>query len=284
MKPVFLPEFGCSVSWAMCRNPSCQNFGIHYEGATPTGNKTVNDGRYRFDSQRGHLRCRSCGQSFKIKSNLGISPLARYFLELSLPFADCPKADCSNHGYNVFEHYTPGEPISTRRYRQDSKYTMRCKACNRRFRLGAALHATQSKDLKESLRSIIDGVRTRRVGTDTIELTRIATGTYYRRLFRISARLRDYHAWRNVKLLHKKFGNSNEPIRIFTDTLQVSLKRWGECSPLPESQYRYIGSRGREYLLHSRCTSGFSAGQVLPGWRAAAAHGQPGNGHSQLPG
>ena len=37
---------------------------------------------------------------------------------------DSPKADCSNHGYNVFEHYTPREPISTRRYRQDSKYTI----------------------------------------------------------------------------------------------------------------------------------------------------------------
>ena len=227
MKPVFLPEFGCSVSWAMCRNPSCQNFGIHYEGTTATGNKTVKDDRYRFDGQRGRLRCRSCGQSFKLKSNLGISPLARYYLELSLPFADCPTADCCNHGYNVFEHYTAGEPINTRRYRYDSKYTIRCEACNRRFRLGAALHATPSEDLKKSLRHIIDGVRTRRAVTDTIELTSIATGTYYSRLFRSSARLRDYQAWRNVRLLRKEFGNSNKPIRIFTDTLQVSLQRWG---------------------------------------------------------
>ena len=35
----------------MCRNPSCQNFGIHYEGTTATGNKTVNDDRYRHDSK-----------------------------------------------------------------------------------------------------------------------------------------------------------------------------------------------------------------------------------------
>ena len=141
------------------------------------------------------------------------------------------------------------------------------------FVLGEALHSTQSQDLKKSLRHIIDGVRTRRAVTDTIELTSIATGTYYSRLFRISARLRDYQAWRNVRLLRKEFGNSNKPIRIFTDTLQVSLQRWGECSPLPESRYRYIGSRGGEYLLHSRCTSRVSAGQVLPGWSAAAAHG-----------
>ena len=214
----------------MCRNPSCQNFGIHYEGATATGNETVNDDRYRFDGQRGRLRCRSCGQSFKLKANQGISPLARYYLELSLPFADCPKADCSNHGYNVFEHYTPGEPISTRRYRHDSMYTMRCEACTRRFRLGEALHATQSGGLKKSLRHIIDGVRTRRAVTDTIELISIATGTYYSRLFRISARLKDYQAWRNVRLLRKEFGNSNKPIRIFTDTLQVSLQRWGNAA------------------------------------------------------
>ena len=26
IEPVFLPEFGVAVSWAMCRNPMCANF------------------------------------------------------------------------------------------------------------------------------------------------------------------------------------------------------------------------------------------------------------------
>ncbi len=41
----------------MCRNPICQNFGIHYVGTTFTDNKTVNDDHYRFDGKRERLRC-----------------------------------------------------------------------------------------------------------------------------------------------------------------------------------------------------------------------------------
>ena len=32
IEPVELPEFGLSVSWAMCRNAMCANFGIPFEG------------------------------------------------------------------------------------------------------------------------------------------------------------------------------------------------------------------------------------------------------------
>ena len=52
MKPVYLPEFDCLVSWAMCRNPSCQNFGIHYEGTTATGNKLF---RHQYDTPYGTI-------------------------------------------------------------------------------------------------------------------------------------------------------------------------------------------------------------------------------------
>ena len=230
MTSVFLPEFDCTVSWAMCRNPSCQNFGIHYASTSPTGEETVREDLYRYNDDTGNLRCRYCGQSFTVKSNLAIRTLARYYLELSLPFADCPKPDCSNRGYNAFEHYTPGLPISERRYRRDGQYKMKCLACGRSFHLGAALHLGDPNGLKKSLRNIIDGVRTRRSVTDAVELTGIAIGTYYNRLFRISARLRDYQAWRNARLLHQKFELLNEPIRVFTDTLQVSLQRWGEAA------------------------------------------------------
>ena len=34
-----LPEFGMDVSWAMCRNPMCANFGIHFEGTIPKDRK-----------------------------------------------------------------------------------------------------------------------------------------------------------------------------------------------------------------------------------------------------
>ena len=36
----------------MCRNPSCQNFGIHYEGTTATGNKLF---RHQYDTPYGTI-------------------------------------------------------------------------------------------------------------------------------------------------------------------------------------------------------------------------------------
>ena len=175
----------------------------------------------------GHFRCKYCGQSFTLKSNWSIAPFARYFLKISLPFKDCSNPDCDNHGYNVFEHYTAKGLSSRRRYRRDGKYRMICRKCNRKFNLGEALQLSgtnkeaDSRALKKSVRQIIEGVKTLRGVTDSIEFTGMNTSTYYKRLFRISARLCDYHAWRNARLLHKGFVLPDEPVRVYTDTLQV---------------------------------------------------------------
>ena len=227
--PIFLPEFGLSVSWAMCRNPSCDNFGIHYTGPQPGESGAVSDERYRIEAKSGRIRCKYCEQSFTLKSNLAIRPLARYFLSLSLPFADCPNAACENHGYNAFEHHVDSGARQHRRYRRESSdYRMACRACGARFSIGEALQITRNRDRKRSVRDIVEGMRTRRSVTDTIEATRIATGTYYDRLDRVARRLRDYHAWRNAHLLRKEFGNAQELVRVYTDTLQVSLQRLGD--------------------------------------------------------
>ena len=258
LAPVDMPEFGQPVSWAMCRNPACRNFGIHYTGPAPENSGTVSNVRYSYDANTGCFRCKYCGQSFTLKSNWSIAPFARYFLKISLPFKDCSNPDCDNHSYNVFEHYTAKGLISRRRYRRDGKYRMLCRKCNRRFNLGEALQLTGTNKkanscaskkipdpgsesesghseadprglLKKSIRQIIEGVKTVRGVTDTIEFTGMNTSTYYKRLFRISARLCDYHAWRNARLLHKGFVLPDEPLRVYTDTLQVSLNRWGEA-------------------------------------------------------
>ena len=39
-------EFGLGVSWAMCRNPMCANFGIPFEGEFPEGRKWALDEHY----------------------------------------------------------------------------------------------------------------------------------------------------------------------------------------------------------------------------------------------
>ena len=220
----------------MCRNPSCKNFGIHYQGPAPGTRNRVSDKRYTFDPKDGRFECKYCAQSFALRSNWSIAPFARYFLKASLPFNDCPNPGCSNHGYNVFEHFTAKGLLRNRRYRRDGKYRVICRECNTKFYLGEALQLTGtneeklSRSLKKSVRHIIEGVKTRRAITDTIEFTAMGTATYYKRLFRVSSRLRDYHAWRNARLLHTGFALPDEPIRVYTDSLEVSLNRWGEAA------------------------------------------------------
>ena len=108
IEPAYLPEFGLDVSWAMCRNPMCASFGIRFEGEIPGGRKQTADEHYYFrvvPAARGRpvgvLQCRYCGQSSRLASNQAIRPIAHYFLSLSLPFADCPNAQCQNHGVNL---------------------------------------------------------------------------------------------------------------------------------------------------------------------------------------
>ena len=236
LAPVFLPEFNLSVSWAMCRNPACGNFGRLYEGG-PLGNrKSVTDGRYRVQPNKSSasISCNRCRQSFTLKSNRAIRPLARYFLKLSLPFAACPNPDCSNHGLNVFENYFPtGDPAAkgrVRAYRRQDEHQVACRKCGTKFRFGEALHLERSRGMRAVVKEVIQGIREKRSVSDTIERTQISIGSYYSYLQRASARLRDWHSWRNAQLLHEKFRGWEGPVRIYTDVIQVSLERKSESA------------------------------------------------------
>ena len=226
LAPADLPEFGHAVSWAMCRNPRCENFCIHYTGPGPAeAGDTVQDARYRI--QNGRVRCKYCGQSFTLKSNRAIRPLARHFLSLSLPFADCPDPACANHGRNAFEHYFEQPGVHASRYRRIGPYRLACRACGRRFYLGEALWVSPTSAVRKSMRNIIEAVQTTRAVADSIEATRITASAYYGRLNRCARRLRDYLAWRQARLLHRKFARADHPIRVYTDTVHVSMRRLG---------------------------------------------------------
>ncbi len=263
IEPVFLPEFGLAVSWAMCRNAMCPNFGVHFTGEIPNGRKQVSDDRYTVRLGSGphrrsmaEIHCRHCGQSARLASNAAIRPIARYFLSLSLPFADCPDTECQNHGINVFEHWTEtgsGQPRHYRRHRDDAA---RCSACGKTVSLGTArdvmlsVPAKAKQGLGEAARALLDkrarraarsewanvieGVLTRRTIADTLELGDMDDDPeadippYYRNLERIGARLRDYHAFRNARLLRADIENRNEPITLCTDVIDISLKAFRE--------------------------------------------------------
>ena len=97
-------------------------------------------------------------------------------------------------------------------YRRIREHGARCNECEGKtpFPIGAFLgqSAVPEKEekvvllderrrfrgLREAWQAVIDGARTNRSVTDTIEISGIGTGNYYRYLERIGARLRDYHS------------------------------------------------------------------------------------------
>ena len=277
---VHLPEFGIDLNSAMCRNPMCRNFGVPFEGEIPKGATQVTMDPYVFrlvdgalKTVVGEIECRYCGQTSRLLSNRAVRPIARYYLSLSMPFADCPDPKCANHGINLFENWTSRSSRSARYYRRENEHLARCRACLRTFPVGNPFgvrtsltkeeRATKREELKHKAdqlrrqkhaslgnldedeilehllnledkrkrrqvraawRGIIEGVRTQRSVTNSIEVLGIGVGNYYRYLDQIACRLRDYHAFRNAKLLHADIPGQSTPIRVYTDVLEVSLR------------------------------------------------------------
>ncbi len=234
--PVALPEFGMSVNWAMCRNPMCANFGTDLDVEIPPGQTQASSDRYVFKygvarsgERTGIMTCRYCGQSSQLASNHAIRPIARYFLSLSMPFADCPDESCPHHGVNLFEHWADkGSPWRRYYRRQKGEHLARCSApgCGRAVSLGTALGVGRTWEARRYWKEILHGLTVRRSVTDTFEETGIPIGSYYAHLGRIGGRLRDYHSFRNAALLRPGVVDRGEPVHVYTDVLEVSLKAY----------------------------------------------------------
>ena len=173
----------------------------------------------------GECTCRYCGQSWLLHSNRAVRAIARYYLSLSLPFADCSNESCANHGKNVFEHWSNRRSAS-RAYRRLKKHLVLCRACEKSVNLGGP-RAVRTKMRNKAMRKtpplkpmpvvrarwehIINGLLTQNTATDAYEVHGIPTGTYYDTLPRIGARLRDYHSFRNARLLHPGGPHRDQP-------------------------------------------------------------------------
>ena len=246
--PISLPEFSKQFSWAMCRNTMCNHFGIPYAGEAPVeGGRAVHDERYRLEIN-GRMRCKYCKQSFEIRSNEALRIIARYFLSLSLPFADCPNVSCDNHGHNVFEHYIESGSsyrAKSRYSRAGSEHRVSCASCRQTFSLGEPLRLSVDGKLKKRLKLIIDEVLSQQSVTNTLEKlwkldlsmsdnsdnqkTTVKPDAYYNQLRSIGRRLRDYQSWRNARLLDPRADvDRKTPARVYTDVMQVSLKQYGD--------------------------------------------------------
>ena len=234
--PVYLPEFGLSVGWAMCRNTMCQNFGIQYAGPAPAGAEEIKDDRYTIDTIEGKIRCGYCGNTFTLNSNRAIRTLARHFLSLSIPFATCENPECENFGLNVFEHLAPTRRRQGRPYwvKDATKHRILCRCCRQpdgketTFALGEPLGLWRSDKSKTRLRQIIRGAMYYRSISMIVEDVDVSEDTYYTQLKRAGERLRDNLAWRNAHLFQEKFAKRDAPLCVYTDTVLVALRRLGK--------------------------------------------------------
>ena len=133
--------------------------------------------------------------------------------------------------------------------------------------------------MRTSLRDLVSGVLTRRAVVDTIEATGISADTYYARLGRCAARLRDYHAWRNARLLHRDFKRADHPVRVYTDTVHVSMRRLGDApvqileiitSVVQLKRTWYVLAAHAGFLPSAKCANDRTLMGELhtPAWRA----------------
>ena len=237
--PVYLPEFGVEVSWAMCRNSCCQNFGIPYRGPSSLGSGTLSGDVGRIKRDEGKYQCKACEQSFDLKSNPAIRQIARYFLSLSLPYDDCDDPTCLNHGANVFEHYTlpgvhvgpwPHQPAAGpvkkgRRYRRKAEYRVLCRGCDESFSIGTPRWIATGDTAAAQCEELIHGMADQRSVSKTINRTKMGTGQVYARSSRLAGRLRDWAAWRNARMLRPDFWSKNACAYVHTDDMVISLRR-----------------------------------------------------------
>ena len=231
--PVALPEFGIDqFSWAMCRNPMCSHFGVHYDPQDPDYPNSRSDRHYLVQTLAGQMKCRYCGQGFTTKSNNALRPVARYFHSLSLPFETCPHRDCGNHGVNVFENHAETGSGYRRHYsKEKGENAVRCRLCKQHITLGQALNLPRQEHDDNTLRQMVADIRKGVKKRRAIVPLNMRSQTYFNRLGRIGHRVGDYQAWLNARLLSPTLHTRLDfgPVaRVYTDVMDATLRRRGK--------------------------------------------------------
>ena len=220
----------------MCLNPMCAQFGAFFGPEDLPGSPAR---RYEvIQGKSVRLRCRGCGQSGGLHAQASLRAVARHFLSESFPFADCANEECPNHGCNAFEHFGQRTGSGRARYRQHDQHRLICNSCTQAGRKPASFAIGVSSGLsgdkrkvRRDVRWIIASVREHLPVTTVRGLFGIRVGNYYRRLFRIAPRIRDYLAWRNAALLSPEVCRKHDgAVQVYTDVLHVSLHQVGDVA------------------------------------------------------
>ena len=167
----------------------CAKFGICYDGREPRQKSVTKKKLFTLSAiaAKGRVRatCGICNQSFYVLANRSIRAIARYFLSQSLPFSDCPRSSCSNHGNNIYEHrdeYGKGS----------DEHSASCKRCKQKFSLGESFALTITKTLNKRLRDVYTGIFLASNISRRIDYAGIASGSYYTHAHKIGARIQPH--------------------------------------------------------------------------------------------
>ena len=248
LAPVRIPELGgMKVSFAMCVNRMCPNFGRHY--GTELRSDGTTDSRYDTDSRyeilprkknQKKLKCRYCGAERKLHAARSLIPVFRHFLSESLPFVDCENPDCENHGCNVFESMSrrrrrraAGSPYHVNGDYLECQGKVRStgQPCNASIKLGIPYE--QGRDDPERRVRAELALQLIRTGLSTTDAKAFDfwPASFQAAVARFGERFRDYHAYRNAHLLKTgECGQEDATAVVVTDVLQVTL-RWHGCGP-----------------------------------------------------
>ena len=148
----------------------------------------------------------------------------------------------------MFENYIDNDSLyraKTRYSCAGSDYRASCTTCRKTFSIGEPLRLSADSTLKKRLTLIIAEALSQQSVTNILEklwkLDLSLSGTrenrkvtvrpdaYYSQLRSIGRRLREYHSWRNARLLDPRFAlDRKTPARVYTDVMQVSLKQYGD--------------------------------------------------------
>ena len=219
----------------------CENFGVLYGSGL---RRSEVDRRYRVnydeDGEIANLLCEYCTAKIELRSARSSRPVARHFLSESLPFADCPEEDCSNHGRNVFEVFgrlrRGNRPYHINRDRATGVERLTCNGRRKSTdqRCGGSITldvpVIKDKDDAKRRRTIAKILVLIRLGLSQTHANGldISSDAFASNLRRFGDVFRDYHAYRNSYLLKPGWcGQEEKTAVVVTDVLQVSLKRFG---------------------------------------------------------
>lgn len=142
-----IPPAASGIQINFCKNPRCDNFGVPPRLNVTRGRPTSGSNRDEYNVSvwapgATVMRCKLCGESFPLKSNLAIAEeFDRLLAPLVIKKHSCPQETCSNHGV----------PVSTpKRYQSFGKTAAgsaryRCKACGHLFSVARKATLRQRK-------------------------------------------------------------------------------------------------------------------------------------------